>query len=118
MPRSNISDLSLDELCNGQARRQLLAALEEVLFNCEDPTTNDKARTVMLKLTVTPTPERRSAQIKAEVNSKLAGSDPVASMLYIGRKGGVLQVAEAHDPNQMTIGERLDDPTPFPGGKR
>jgi len=118
MSKSNITDLSLDDLCGGQFRRQVLAALEEALINCEDPCTTEKARTVTAKLIVTPSPDRRAVQIKTDITSKLAGQAAASSIFYLARRGGVLQVGESVDPNQLTIGESIDAPTQFPGGKR
>lgn len=114
MPKTNISELSLDELCNGQFRRQILAALEEVFLNVEDPSTTEKSRTVSAKLIVTPSPDRRAAAIKVEVQSRLAGAAPVQSIFYLGRRGGQIQIAESVDPNQMTLDDEIGEATPFP----
>jgi hypothetical protein len=63
-------------------------ALNEVIKNIADPNTDAwKKRSVVLKIEMRPTQDRRAAEITYRVETKLAGDAPGMDHVVIGRDG-------------------------------
>lgn len=109
--------VTLENLANGGAVELWEHELQRVLQNIADANTNPTTvRQLTLKVSIKPTEERTAAAIAVEVTSKLAGSKPITSTLYMGRKDGRL-VAVSYDPRQADIFKPSSDVVPLEQAK-
>jgi hypothetical protein len=105
---SNLTEVTLETLQGGAALELFQREWDRAIANLVDPNTLAKAkRTVTLKVTILPEEDRESGDIVLEVGSKLAGTRPVKSRIWVGEKDG-RPVGAEFNPNQPDFFESQD----------
>lgn len=104
-------ELKLEHIAGGVAVNQVNYALGEVIENCLDPNTSATgARSVTLKLTISPTEDREKANISYKVDRKLQGDAPGDDTILISRSGkkGYLTTAKQMELEEF-VKRQLDE---------
>lgn len=79
------------------------AEFEKVLKNIEDENTDAKGtRSITIKIDLKPTEDRRYAETKVSVSSKLAGIKPTKGMIFFDNDGTGLAAYE-DNPEQKVL---------------
>ena len=96
-------ETSLDTFAGGRLRELLLDALDRVMQNIDDPSTElEPPREITMKIRVKPI-SREQVVVNVKCNaSKLAGAKPIGTTLWIARQGASMTFEE-YDPRQMTL---------------
>ena len=81
-------EINLEQLGGGRARAQVEECLRKVVANIIDPNTDPKqARTVTLKIKMTPSADRTQADIEFQATAKLAPDSAGIDHMQISRNG-------------------------------
>lgn len=108
MARSELEQVDINNLKDGEAARQFATRLSAVLENIDDPNTlPETVRTITMTFAFKPTQDRRAAHVLIKSDVKLAPNvRPEATVIHIAQRQGKLVAAE-FNPAQMTIAEAL-----------
>lgn len=97
-----LRDLTLAELEQLGLGEYFNEALQDTLVNIDDPNRDDKAREITIKLKITPTGDRRVADLSYTVSTKLRARDARHASLALS--GGEAQISvdpdRTRDPRQ------------------
>lgn len=108
------SDITLAFLAEGGIGELFDREVKKVAANMRDPNTSPTAtRKITLQLTFKPSKDRQSADIAGQTKTTLAPSEPVATRIFLGKRGGEI-VAVAFDPGQHPLFEEDADPSVTP----
>ena len=89
--------LNLNEIAEGALQEKINAAMRKVLENMQDPNTPYKVkRGITIKIGFTQTESRTDAVVDVSVETKLAPSSPINTMMAIGKdlRNGEVYAAE------------------------
>lgn len=89
--------LNLNEIAEGALQEKINAAMRKVLENMQDPNTPYKVkRGITIKIGFTQTESRTDAVVDVSVETKLAPSSPINTMMAIGKdlRNGEFYAAE------------------------
>lgn len=114
----SLTPITLESLGSGGAVELFEREFTRVLDNIADVNCEAKApRKVTLEVTIKPTEDRASGRIAVKVSSVLAGTKPLVSTVFMGKKDGQF-VAVAMDPRQSNLfGGGEADVLPISGKK-
>lgn len=102
--------LSLENLGDGAAIERFDLALQEVLNNIQDVNTDaKKARSVTLKVTITPNEDRQIGYLSVDVNAKIVPITAFKTTVFMGKGSDGDAVAVEKGKEQMPL---------FPGEKK
>lgn len=111
-----LKKLTLDNIAGGALPELFQRELERVLDNIDDVNCDpEKARTITITLTFLSNDQRSAAAVGAVCRASLVPVRKTASVVHLGRAGGLLQ-AFAADPNQMNL-DLGDKVTPMSAAK-
>ena len=95
--------VTLDNLGHGAAAELFQAELQRVIHNIMDCNTKpETARTITIKVKLTPTEQRTTCALEISCDSKLAPVRPYNSTMFVDIDHGTA-VAMEHDPQQMRL---------------
>ncbi len=87
--------VQLETLAKGAIMEKFELEFAKVLGNIIDPNTKPTAaRTITIKLKITPFDDRQGARYVASVSSSLAPHDDVGGTMLIGSSGGIVGAVE------------------------
>jgi hypothetical protein len=97
--------ITLANLGNGGLEEQFQMALEQVLWNIDDPNAKSEAvRKVVITIDIKPTKSGDMGSLRYSVTPKLAPHEAQETLIGIGKEEGSIVAKElSGDPAQMTI---------------
>lgn len=99
--------VTLANLGDGAALEQFQAAFDEVLRNVADINTDpEQRRSVALTVSIVPNEDREIGEMQIKVSTKLAGTKPVKTTVFIVRHAGQV-IAVEQNPKQLALGMDL-----------
>jgi len=94
----------LSDMLDGVIQKRFEEAMLLALANIDDPNCEaEKARTINVKLSLTPDVERRTVRLAAEVGTKFPAEAPVTTTAFVGSHKGQYVISEHGDPRQLPI---------------
>jgi hypothetical protein len=105
---TQFKEATLQTIADGKAIEQVNFELKRVLENCTDPNTAAKVtRIVTLKIKITPSEDRKRAEIAFQAESKIAPDAAGSDQLYFGQGGVFVSSAKqlTFDDYEETVTE-------------
>jgi hypothetical protein len=96
--------LSLENLGDGAAIERFDLALQEVLNNIQDVNTDaKKARSVTLKVTITPNDDRQIGNLAVDVSAKIVPITAFKTTVFMGKDNSGAGIAVEKGKNQLPL---------------
>ena len=100
---------TLTDIGRGAAVERFDMELQKVLDNIQDPNTDPKkARSVVLKFTITPDEDRGVGKYAIDAQAKLAPIEAHPGRVFLGRDKNGKGVATEEHPTQVEMNEVMD----------
>lgn len=100
---TKLTDVDLVTICRGAAPEVFAHEFRKVLANVQDLNTDPtEVRTITMKFKFKPLDSREEAQVRMEIQTKLAAVAPVGGHMFMGRSDGQFR-ATTHDTQQEAL---------------